>query len=212
MIRALLVDDHPVVMLGIEMIISRSDDIQAVAHAENGEEAFEYLEKENFDVVVLDIDLPGMSGIDILKKIKIKHPTLPVLMQSIYDEKVYAVRAIRAGAAGYINKNSAPQQLVTAIRKVCSGERYITESLAECLASAVTHGNTAAHEQLSDREYLVMRLLGEGNSVTQIARELSIGHQTVSTYRRRVLDKMGMKTNTDLAHYAILNGIVDVGK
>lgn len=211
MIQALLVDDHPVVTYGIEMIISQSEDILPAAHARTGHEALVLLEKDNFDVVVLDIDLPDMSGIDVLKRIRQSHPRLPVLMLSIYDEKVYAVRAIRAGAAGYVTKNSAAEQLVDAIRKVCAGERYITPTLAECLATAVTHGDKLPHESLSDREYLVMRMLGEGKSVTQIARELSIGHQTVSTYRRRILDKMGMKTNTDIAHYAIANGIVDVG-
>ncbi len=211
MIKALLVDDHPVVTYGIEMIISRAGDIMPSAHVRTGHDALNTLDTESFDVVILDIDLPDVSGIEVLKQIRQRHPKLPVLMLSVYDEKVYAVRAIRAGAAGYVTKNSAAEQLVEAIRKVCDGGRYITSTLAERLACAVTHGSKPPHESLSDREYEVMRLLALGNNVTRIAAELSIGHQTVSTYRRRILDKMALKTNTEIAHYAILHGLVDLG-
>lgn len=211
MLRALLVDDHPVVTYGIELIIGRAEDMTPVAHVRTGHDALRAVEDGGFDVVVLDIDLPDMSGIEVLKQIRRTYPNLPVLMLSIYDEKVYAVRAIRAGASGYVTKNSAAEQLVSAIRKVCEGGKYITATLAEQLACAVRHGEKAPHESLSDREYEVMRMLAGGKSVTQIAGELSIGHQTVSTYRRRVLEKMGLKTNTEIAHYAILLGLVDLG-
>lgn len=211
MIRALIVDDHPVVICGIEMILSQADGIEATAHACTGHEALTAIERNEFDVVILDIDLPDVSGIDVLKQIRRQRPRLPALVLSIYDEKVYAVRAIRAGASGYVTKNSVADALVTAIHKVCGGGKYISETLAERLAGAVAHGDKPAHEALSDREYEVMRMLALGQSVTEIAKELCIGHQTVSTYRRRILDKMDLQTNTDIAHYAILNGLVEVG-
>lgn len=208
-IRALIVDDHPVVVCGIEMILGQADDIEAVTHAHTGYAALCAVESGEYNVVILDIDLPDMNGIDVLKQIRKIKPSLPVLVLSIYDEKVYAVRAIQSGASGYVSKDSVTGTLITAIYKVCNGGKYISETLAERLACAMTHGDKLPHESLSNREYEVFRMLALGQSVTEIARELSIGHQTVSTHRKRILEKMDLQSNTDIAHYAIFNGLVD---
>jgi len=202
-IRVLLVDDHAVVRTGLKQILAETIPGSTFEEADSAEEALVKVRASTFDIVILDISLPGESGLGALKEIKQIRPGLPVLILSVYAEEEFAVRTLRAGAAGYVSKRTASMELVEAVRKVAGGGRYVTSALAERLAEDVQKGATARvpHERLSDREYQVFRLLGLGKSVTQAARELSLSVQTVSTYRARLLQKMGMKSNADLIEY-----------
>lgn len=179
-----------------------------VAEAGNGTDALAALD-ETFDAVVLDLSMPGRSGFDLLHEIKHRHPKLPVLIMSLHGEEQFAVRALRAGAAGYLTKSAAPEQLVTAISKVIRGGKYVSETLAERLAADV--GGTAPespHERLSDREFDVMRGIASGNSVSEIAAQMHLSVKTVSTYRTRLLEKMGMSSNAELTRYALEHNLV----
>jgi two-component system invasion response regulator UvrY len=178
--------------------------------ATNGQEALDKVRAEAWDVVVLDISMPDRSGLDILKQLRSERPKLPVLVLSMYSEDQYAVRVLKAGACGYLTKDSAPDELVKAIRKVVSGGRYVSAFLAERLAFEIgADSSKLPHEALSDREFQVLRLIAAGKSVKEIAAELSLSVKTVSTYRARLLQKMNLTTNAELIHYAIQNHLID---
>ncbi len=208
MIRILIADDHAVVRRGLRQTVAEEADLAVVGEAANGPELLGLVRKQPCDVVVLDISMPGRSGLDVLKDIKQEHPKLPLLVLSMHPEDQYAVRALKMGAAGYLTKETAPEELVAAIRKVISGGRYVSPSLAERLAIGLTTDVERPHESLSEREYQVLCLIGSGKSVSEIATELSLSVKTVSTYRARILEKMNMKNNAELTHYAIRNGLV----
>ena len=209
MIRVVVADDHAVIRRGLRQIVGDATGMTVVGEAENTHELLALVRKEACDVVVLDISMPGRSGIEALKELRKGRPKLPVLILSVYPEDQYAVRALKLGAAGYLTKETAPEELVTAIRKVVSGGRYIGPSLAERLAESLTSDGAALpHESLSEREYQVLRMIGSGQSVSEIAQELALSVKTISTYRARILEKMGMKGNADLIHYAIQHRLV----
>jgi two-component system invasion response regulator UvrY len=210
MIKILIADDHPVVRKGLREIIEETADMKVVDEASNGQEVLAKVFKKDFDVVLLDISMPGRSGLDILKELKSQLPKLAVLVLSIHPEEQYAVQVLKAGAAGYLTKKSAPEELVAALRKVSTGGKYVSPSLAEKLASALEKGiDKPLHETLSAREYEVMRKIASGKTVTEIARELFLSPKTISTYRTRILEKMRMKKNAELIRYAIKNRLVD---
>lgn len=209
-IRILIADDHPVVRAGLKRIISETSRIVVGDEASNGHEVLEKIWKNDYDVVLLDISMPGINGLDVLKQIKSKSPELPVLMLSIHDEEQYAVRTLKAGASGYLTKESAPDELIEAIRKAHLGRKYVSPSLAEKLAFDLEiDDKRPLHETLSDREYQVMCMIASGKTVTEIAKELSLSVKTISTYRSRLLKKMRMENNAELIRYAIKNQLVD---
>jgi DNA-binding NarL/FixJ family response regulator len=210
MIKILIADDHPVVRKGLKDIIQATSDMTVSGEASKGQEVLENVKRIDFDVVVLDIAMPGRSGLDILKELKSGKPELPVLILSIHPEEQYAVRVLKAGASGYLTKDSAPDELITAIRKVSRGKKYISASLAEKLAYDLEIGaEKPLHETLSDREYEVMCRIASGKTVKEIAEELFLSGKTISTYRARILEKMQMKSNAELTHYTIKLGLVD---
>lgn len=210
MIEILIADDHAIVRRGLKQILAETPDIVVAGEATNSRETLDMVQARDWDVLVLDITMPGRSGLDILKDIRALRPKLPILVLSMHAEEQFATRTLKAGANGYLNKESAPEELVKAIYKVHSGGKYVSPAQAERLIGAVT-GERAAlpHETLSDREFEILRLIASGKTVSQIAPQLSISVKTVSTYRARVLKKMGMKTNAELTHYAIKAGLVD---
>ncbi|HEX5057718.1 MAG TPA: response regulator transcription factor [Kofleriaceae bacterium] len=206
--RVLLVDDHAVVRRGVRAILEDHLPAVAVSEASNGDEALAAI-AEKFDAVVLDLSMPGRDGFDLLTEIKHRQPKLPVLIMSLHGEEQFALRALRAGAAGYLTKSTAPEQLVAAITKVLRGGRYISESLAERLAADVgLEAPGTPHERLSDREFDVMRGIASGRSVSEIAAQMHLSVKTVSTYRTRLLEKMGMSSNAELTRYALEAGLV----
>jgi two-component system invasion response regulator UvrY len=210
MIKVLIADDHAVVREGVRQILSDTPDITVVAEARDGQEAIDRVRTEQVDVVVLDITMPGKSGIEALTEIKRERPNLPVLILSVHSEEQYGPRILKAGASGYLPKDSLPEQLVQAIRKAVIGGKYISPVLAEKLASEL--GSDAAkplHETLSDREYQVLCMIGRGKTIKEIAEILSLSDKTISTYRARILEKMNMKNNGELTHYAIRQGLVN---
>jgi two-component system invasion response regulator UvrY len=210
MIKVLIADDHGIIRKGIKQILSRTSDIEVVAEASTGQEALDKIWTNHFDLVILDISLPGRNGLEILKQIKSHRPKLPVLILSMYPEEQYAVRVLRAGASGYLTKESDKNELVEAIRRIAQGKKYITASLAEKLASELEPANDKApHERLSDREYHILCLIAKGKSSSEIADELALSIKTVSTHRARVLEKMGMKSNAELTYYAIQNKLAE---
>jgi two-component system, NarL family, invasion response regulator UvrY len=209
MIKILVADDHPVVRKGLVQIIAETADMMVAGEAATGPDVLDKIRREDWNVILLDISLPGMSGLEVLKQIKSEYPRLPVLMLSVHPEDQYARRVLKAGASGYLTKESAPDQLIGAIRKVSAGGRYISPSLAERLAyELATDLERPPHEILSDREYQVLHLIASGKTVKEIAEQLSLSVKTVSTYRSRILEKMGMKNNAELTHYAIQNKLV----
>jgi DNA-binding NarL/FixJ family response regulator len=208
--RILLTDDHAVVRQGLKLILADHFKKAVFGEARNATEALALVWKEKWDVVVLDITMPGRSGLEVLKEIKHSRPKLPVLILSMHPEDQFAVRLFKAGAAGYLTKESAGDELVGAIKKVVGGGRYISPSMAERMASYLTLDvQKAPHERLSDREFLILRMFGSGKQVSQIARELSISVSTVSTYRARILETMDMKNTAELTHYALQKELVD---
>lgn len=210
MIRVLVADDHAVVRQGLKQILGDTPEIRIAGEATNGKEALDKVRAEAWDVVILDISLPDHNGLDILKQLKSERPKLPVLVLSMYSEDQFAVRVLKAGACGYLTKDSAPDELVRAIRKVVSGGTYVSAFLAERLAFGIGDDSSKLpHETLSDREFQVLRLIAAGKSVKEIAAELSLSAKTVSTYRARTLEKMNLKTNAELIHYAIQNHLID---
>ena len=209
MIRILIADDHAVVRQGLKQIVSDTSDIVVGDEASSGRGVLAKISKNKYDVVVLDVGLPDFSGLDILVDIKREHPELPVLMLSIYPEEQYAVRALKAGAAGYLTKKIAPKELIRAIRKVYSGGKYVTSTLAEKLAFYLAEDEKPPHESLSDREFQVMLLLAEGKRIKDIAQVLFISDKTVSSYKSRIFEKMRMTSNSELTRYAIKHGLIE---
>jgi len=210
MIRILIADDHAIVRAGLRHFISDQPDMQVAGEASTGSEAIALVRSGEFDVVLLDISMPDKNGIDTLKTLKQVRPELPVLMLSAYAEGQYAVNLLRAGAAGYLSKEAASTQLVGAIRTVVLGRKFVSPALAQILADGVTgDADSPLHGELSQREFQIFCKLAAGAAVSKIADELHLSVKTVSTYRTRVLEKMGMKTNADLTYYAIKNGLID---
>ena len=209
MIKILIVDDHAIVREGLKQIVADTADIVVAGEAENGKEALNLIHNGDFDVVLLDIAMREMDGLDLLRKLKQEKSKLPVLILTMYPEKQYAVRALKMGAAGYLTKVSAPDELIKAIKRIFSGGKYISSSLAEKLAfNLEVDTGKPPHEGLSNREFQVMCMIASGKTVKQIAEELFLSVNTISTYRARVLEKMRMKTNSELTYYAIKNQIV----
>ena len=210
MIRILVADDHPIVRQGLKQIISDSPDMVVAAEAADGQEVLNQVWKDEFDVVLLDISMPAMNGLDVLKQLKSQKPGLAVLLLSVHPEEQYALRALKAGAAGYITKDRAPEDLISAIRAAASGKKYVSPSLAQRLASVQgIYAGGAPYQLLSDREYSVLRLIAAGRTKKEIAEELSLSPKTVSTYRSRILTKMGMTADAEIVRYAIENRLLD---
>ena len=209
MIRILIVDDHAILRRGLRALLSDEFHGAAFGEASNAQQALEELRKKRWDVALLDITLPGKSGLELLKEFKAARPKLPVLILSAHPEDQFAVRVLKAGAGGYLTKESAPEELAKAIRKVLAGGQYVSPALAEKLALRVRKDITLSpHETLSDREYDVMSRIASGKTVTEIAGELSLSPKTISTYRARVLEKLGVKNSAEIVQYAIRNGLV----
>jgi DNA-binding NarL/FixJ family response regulator len=210
MIKLLIADNHVVVRRGLKRILADAPDIVVAGEAASGEEVLNAVRGEDWDAVVLDITMPGSSGLDVLKQLKHERPQLPVLILSVHAEEQYAVRALRAGAAGYMAKNAAPTALVEALRRIVNGRRYVSSDLAELLASEMAGGNEARpHHRLSDREFQVMLMIASGRTIMDIAEGLALSPKTVSTYRRRLLQKMGLASNADLIRYTMQNRLIE---
>lgn len=210
MIRVCIADDHAVVRAGIKLLLSDTMDLILTGEASNVQETFDMVATKQCDVILLDVSLPGRDGLEALTYLKQTHPTLPVLMFSVHPEFQYAVRAMQSGAAGYLTKDSDPQELVTALRQVGRGEYYITPAVAQQLAVAVqTDTVKPLHTALTNREYQVLRQLATGKSVNETSRQLHLSPKTVSTYRRRILRKLRLKTTAELVHYAISQRLVE---
>ena len=210
MIKILIADDHAIVREGLKQIVADTPDMVVAGEAADGPQVLELVRKDDWDVVVLDIAMPGRGGVDILKQLKNEKPGLPVLILSMYPEEQYAVRCLRAGASGYLTKESAPDELVTAVQKVVSGGKYVSSLLAERLAFELEiDTEKPLHEALSDREYQVMCMMASGETLTEIADNLSLSVKTISTYRSRILEKMDMTSSAELMHYAIKHGLVE---
>ena len=210
MVRVIIVDDHAILRRGLSQIINESDSMQTVGEAENSVQALQLLRKTPCEVVVLDISLPDRNGIETLKLIRKEFPKLKVLMLSMYPENQYALRALKAGASGYLTKQSAPAQLVSAIDQVSRGRKYVTPGVAEELANSIGDDSAESpHQKLSIREYQTLCLIASGKSLTEIGHQMAISVKTVSVYRSRILEKMHMKHNAELTHYTIKNHIVE---
>jgi len=209
MIRILIVDDHAILRRGLKALLSDEFHGAAFGEASDARQALEQLRKEKWDVALLDITMPGKSGLELLKEFKAARPKLPVLILSAHAEDQFAIRVLKAGAGGYLTKESAPEELAKAIRKVLAGGQYVSPALAEKLALRVRKDiKLTPHETLSDREYEVMSCIASGKTVTEIAGELTLSPKTISTYRARVLEKLGVKNSAAIVQYAIRNGLV----
>jgi DNA-binding NarL/FixJ family response regulator len=210
LIQVLIADDHALIRHGLKQVLEQESDFGPPGEAGNSEELLDQIEQRSWDAVILDIGMPGRSGLEALSELRRRRPHLPVLILSMHSEEQYAIRAIKAGAAGYLTKSHAASELVKAIRRVVAGKKYVSPALAEVLANAVESGEERPlHEILSDREYHVVCRIAAGKSVSEIAGETSLSVKTISTYRARALEKMKMATNADLTRYAIRNGLVD---
>ena len=210
MINVLIADDHAIVREGLKNIIAETFDIVVKGEASNGAEVLKKVLKNDYDMIVLDITMPGRDGIDVLKQLKIVKPDIGILIMSMHPEDQFAFRALKLGASGYINKDKAPEEMIDAIRKVASGRKYISASFAEKLAVNLrTDSNVPLHKKLSDRESEVFRMITSGKTAKEISAGLSLSSKTISTYRTRVLEKMNMKTDAQLTYYAILNELID---
>lgn len=209
-VKVLIADDHPVVRQGLKMMLSSDPEVDVVGEARDGDEAFEMAHQVDWDVAVLDYSMPGRGGVELLADLKHDYPGKPVLILSIYPEDPHGLRALKAGAAGYITKESAGEELTAAVKRVAAGGRYISSTLAEKLAMRLTpEQERPPHERLSDREYRVMWLIASGKTLNQIAEEMRLSPSTVSTYRGRILKKLGLSTNVDLVHYAMKYRLIE---
>ena len=211
MIRVVLADDHAVVRRGVRQILGDAGDIEVVGEAKDYGELATLLRDLECDVLVLDISMPGKNGIEVLKAMRERLPRMHVLILSMFPEDQYAVRALKAGAAGYVSKEAAPEKLVDAIRLAARGKKYVTPEVAQALAEQINAGTAPEkpHEALSDREYETLRLIASGKKLSEIAEAMSLSPKTVSVYRARLLEKMKLRTNAELTHYAVKNGLVD---
>jgi two-component system, NarL family, invasion response regulator UvrY len=210
MIKVLIADDHAILRRGLKEILSREMEGAVCGEAKDAQQVLARVQSDHWDLVILDLSMPGRSGLDVLRDIKGLRPKLPVLVLSMHPEDQYGKRILKAGAAGYMNKESAPEELIKAIRKVLAGGRYVSPALAERLAWDLNEDVTRpVHETLSDREFEVLRMIASGKTVTQIAEELHLSVATVSTYRARILEKMKMSTTVQIMHYALTNHLVD---
>lgn len=209
MIRILIADDHPVVRQGLKQMLADEPDMEVAGEAANASELLEKVRREPWDIVLLDITMPGRGGLEVLKDVRREHGKLPVLVLSMHPEDQFGLRVLKAGASGYLTKDSAPEELVKAIRRVCGGGKYISQLLAEQLAIHLdTSEPGPPHESLSDREYQVMCLIASGKRVGDIAKDLALSVKTISTYRLRILEKMVLKTNAELTRYAMERGLI----
>ena len=210
MIRIVIADDHEIVRRGLVQIVADVPDMAVSGEAANAPELLDLVRRQPCDVVVLDIKMPGQSGLEALKTLRAEYPRLPVLILSTHSEEEYAVRVLRAGAAGFLSKQGAPRELIAAIRKVCEGRKFISASAVEKLAWALDEeSDRPLHEALSDREYEVMCLIASGKTLKEIASELSLSDKTLSTYRSRILEKMRMRRNVDLVRYSLLHRLIE---
>lgn len=210
MIKVLIADDHAIVRQGLKRILAETPDMTVAGEAENGVEALKKIREGEWDVVLLDVSMPGRNGVDTLKQIMSENRGIKVLILSMYPEDQYAVRLLKVGAAGYMTKETAPEELVEAIRKVAQGKKYISPTLAELLLIELgIDSEKPLHETLSDREYQVLRMLGSGKTVSEIASLISLSVKTISTHRAHILDKMKLKNNAELTLYVIQNGLMD---
>lgn len=210
MIRVFITDDHAIVRKGLRQIVADQSNMQIIGEGEHYADLSRSMRAHDFDVLLLDISMPGKNGIEILKLVKQQKPQVHVLMLSMYPEDQYAVRALKAGASGYLNKNSAPEKLVEAILTVARGKKYITPELAESLALHVAEDTSGLpHEKLSDREFQTLRMIASGKKLSEIAEELALSPKTVSVYRARILEKMNLRNNAELTHYAMKHALVE---
>jgi two-component system invasion response regulator UvrY len=210
LIKILIADDHRIVREGLKQILAETRDMVVEGEASNTQEVLKKVGEGEYDVLLLDISMPGRSGLDILRQLKSDHAKLSVLVLSMYSEEQYALRALKAGASGYMTKESAPDELIEAIRKVSTGRKYISPTVAEKLAFSLESGDERPpQETLSDREFQVMCMIASGKTIKAIAEELALSVKTVSTYRARILEKMRMNNNAELTHYAIQNKLVE---
>lgn len=210
MIKILIADDHPIVRKGLKQILEETTEMVVAGEASNAQEVLNKVLKEDFDIVLLDISMPGRSGLEILKEIKTLKPKLKVLILSIHPEEHYAERVLKAGASGYLTKESAPEELISAIRKVAQGRKYISPSFAERLVSTLdAETDKLPHERLSDREFEVLCMIASGKTITEIAEEMALSVKTISTYRSRILQKMNMKNNAELTYYVIKHNLLE---
>lgn len=209
MINVLIADDHPVVRRGLKNILSSASDIMVKGEASNGKELLEYLKVEDVDVILLDITMPQMDGLEAIGRIKTEYPEVAVLVLSMNPEEIFGLRALKLGASGYLNKDSAPEQLVSAIHRVASGKVFVSPLLADTLATHMSKGTASLpHERLSNREYQVMIMIARGESLKQIANELSLSVKTISTHRFNILQKMKLENNAQIVSYALQNGLL----
>ncbi len=207
MIRVCIADDHAVVRKGLRRILEETPDMVVCGEACNGQEFLHKIFSETFDVALLDISMPGRDGLETLKLLKKEKPGLPVLVLSMYPEEQYAVRALKDGASGYLTKESAPDELIAAIRRVSAGRKYVSATLAERLAEELGDGGRKPHERLSDREYQVLCMIGAGKTVSEIGLEISLSVKTISTYRAHILAKMNQKNNAEIIRYVVENAL-----
>jgi two-component system, NarL family, invasion response regulator UvrY len=210
MIKILIADDHAVVREGLKHILSEMPDIVVIGEAGNGQEVLQEVGKKAYDLIILDIAMPGRDGLEILKDLKLQKPNVPVLILSMFPEEQYALRALKSGASGYLTKESIPDELIKAIRKILKGGKYISASFSDKLIFSYDNdAEKPIHEVLSDREYQVMRMIASGKTLTEIADELALSIKTVSTYRSRILEKTGIRNNAELTHYAVKHRLVE---
>jgi DNA-binding NarL/FixJ family response regulator len=208
--RILIADDHPIFRAGLKETLAKESDVDSIGEADSGHKALELARKQRWDLVVLDITMPGKGGLEVLQELRRERPKLPVLILSAHPEDQLALRLLKAGAAGYLTKDKAPEVLLSAIRKVLRGGKYVSESLGEkTVLNLVSEAKQPLHETLSDREYQVLCMIAAGKAIKEISQQLFLSIRTVSTYRTRVLEKMNMKTNAELIRYALDNKLVD---
>lgn len=208
--KVLIADDHTIVREGLKQILKKTDDIFCIEEAVNGTDALSKIENNEYDLIIMDISMPGKNGLDVLKDLKQKNVSTNILILSVYPQEQYAIRAMRLGASGYLNKNSLYEELEIAIKTILTGKKYISKQLAESLVFENNNAlNTLPHEKLSEREFQVMLMLARGKTVLEIAGELFISDKTISTHRMRLLEKMGMKKNAELTLYAIRNELIE---
>jgi two-component system, NarL family, invasion response regulator UvrY len=210
MARILIADDHPIVRRGLKQILAEEPDFSQVGEAQSAREVHQQIRESRWDILILDINLPDQSGLEVLREVREQKPNLPVLILSMHPEDQFATRVLKSGASGYLTKDSAPDELIKAVRKILSGGRYISASLAEQLAASLSGASPESpHQTLTDREFQVLCLIASGKTVSEIAAHLDLSVKTISTYRTRLLEKMNLKTNAELTSYAVRHGLVE---